>query len=165
MVLPPALQQPAPTPTPTPASPGALARLLQTRGAVVTQTRKSLGILYGQGSVEVAKLAASDGTLSAAGLGLTITGPAPRDGEGRALLETADLPGLLAALDRYAAEAPKLAAGDTDTAFTYTAPGGLQLELAKDRDGVALTLRAGRGEARLATTQIAALKQLLEKGK
>ncbi|HET8715974.1 MAG TPA: hypothetical protein VFM16_09130 [Holophagaceae bacterium] len=162
MFLPPALQQPAP---PAPSTPGALAKLLQTRGAVVTLTRRSLGILYGQGSLEAARLEASDGSASASGLGLTVTGPAPRDGEGRALLELVEVPGLLGALDRFAAEAPKLAVADADTSYTYTTPGGLQLELARGRDGVALTFRAGRGEARFAAGQIQALRQLLEKGK
>ncbi|MBS1766703.1 MAG: hypothetical protein JST05_04770 [Acidobacteria bacterium] len=163
MLIPPALQQPAPIPAPAKAEPGPLARLLATRGAVVSLSRKALGALYGRGTVEMEQLEAAHGADKARGLGLHITGPAKSDGEGRAVVEADELPALLAALDRFAAEAPKLAAGDADTSFSYTSNGGLNLELARERDGVALTLRAGRGEATLSPGQIAALRQLMEK--
>ena len=161
MLIPPALQQPAPAK----AEPGPLAKLLATRGAVVALTRKAVGALYDQGSVEVERLEASKGAETQRGLGFHIAGPAKGDGEGRALIEANELPGLLAALDRFQAEAPKLASSEADTTFSYMSNGGLSLELVRGRDGVALTLRAGRGEAALAASQIPVLRQLIEKAK
>lgn len=162
MLIPPALQAPAPA---LKAEPGPLAKLLATRGAVVSLTRSPLGALYGQGTVEVERLEAASGADTARGLGFHIAGVSKADGEGRAILEPEEVPALLAALDRFQAEAPKLAAEDRETSFTYTSATGLALELARGREGVALTLRAGRGEAVLAAGQIAALKQLIEKAK
>lgn len=160
MLIPPALQQPAPKP-----ELGALAKLLATRGAVVSLSRKPIGALYGRGTVEVEQWDATNGTDKARGLGFRIAGPSKADGEGRALVETDELPALLTALDRFAAEAPSLASGDADTSFSYTSNGRLNLELARGRNGVALTLRAGRGEATLGANQIVALRQLIEKAK
>lgn len=160
MLIPPALQQPAPKP-----EPGALAKLLATRGAVVSLSRKAIGALYGRGTVEVERLDAANGTDSARGLGFHIAGPSKADGEGRAVVEADELPALLAALDRFTTEAPKLTSGDADTSFNYTSNGGLNLELSRGRDGVTLTLHAGRGEAALGVSQIAALRQLIEKAK
>jgi hypothetical protein len=163
MLIPPALQ--APVPPATKAEPGPLARLLATRGAVVSLTRTTLGALYGQGTVELERLEASAGGDTARGLGFHLAGASKADGEGRALLEQDEVPALLAALDRFQAEAPKLAAESRETSFTYTSGTGLSLELARGRDGVTLTLRAGRGEAALAPGQIAPLRQLVEKAK
>ncbi|HET6331292.1 MAG TPA: hypothetical protein VFF76_10950 [Holophagaceae bacterium] len=166
MFLPPALQQPAPSqPSAQKAEPGPFASLLQKRGAVLSLKRHPVGALYGRGTVEIETLEASDGTDTRQGLGFHVAGPAPNDGEGRVLLETAEIPTLLAALDRFQSEAPKLGSSDAETSFTYTSTSGLTLELARSRQGVAFTLRAGRGEAILAVNQIAALKQLVEKAK
>ncbi|HXC17981.1 MAG TPA: hypothetical protein VNV60_11120 [Holophagaceae bacterium] len=162
MFLPPVLQQPAP---PTKPEPGPLAALLQKRGAVLSLKRHPVGALYGRGTVEIETLGASDGTDTRRGIGLHVVGPAKNDGEGQTLVETDDLPALLAALDRFQAEAPKLSSVDTETSFTYTSNGGFTMELERGRDGAAFTLRAGRGEAVLALNQIAALKQLVEKAK
>lgn len=164
MLIPPALQAPAP-PSPAKAEPGPLAKLLATRGAVVSLTRAAVGALYGRGTVDVERLEASNGTDTARGLGLHLAGPSRSDGEGRAIVEPEELPALLAALDRFQAEAPKLAAGDADTSFSYTSNAGLALELARERGSVVFILRAGRGEVALAPGQIAALKQLVEKSK
>ncbi len=161
MLIPPALQQPAPAAKPAEAT---LAALLQKRGVVVALTRKPLGALYGRGSVEAEALEGSDGTDTRHGLGLRVMGPAKTDGEGRALVEQEEVPALLSALDRLQLEASKLAADD-DTSYTYATKGGFSLELAKTREGLTLTIRAGRGEAMLAVSQIAALRQLVEKGK
>jgi len=114
----------------------ALAALLQKRGAVVSLKRHALGALYGHGTAELESLEATDGTDARKGLGVHV-----------------------------AAEAPKLASGDAETSFTYTSNGGFTMELERGRDGVAFTLRAGRGEAVFATNQIAALRQLIEKAK
>lgn len=158
MFLPPAIQQPAPKP-----EPDTLAALLQKRGAVLSLKRHPIGALYGRGTVEVESLEASDGTDTRKGLGFHVAGAAKNDGEGRALIEPSDLPALLAALDRFQAEAPKLASSDTDTSLTYTSNGGFTIELERGREGVEFTLRAGRGEAVLSMNQIAVLKQLVEK--
>lgn len=163
MLIPPALQQPASAPAK--AEPGPLAKLLQTRGAVVWLTHTPVGALYGRGTVEVERLEASNGTDTARGFGFHLAGPAKADGEGRALLEQDEVTALLAALDRFQAEASKLAAGDADTSFNYTSQSGLNLELARERGSVILTLRAGRGEVALVPGQIAALRQLIEKAK
>ncbi|HTL99468.1 MAG TPA: hypothetical protein VL181_11760 [Holophagaceae bacterium] len=160
MFLPPILQQPAPK-TET----SALAALLQKRGAVVSLKRHALGALYGHGTAELESLEATDGTDARKGLGVHVAGAAKSDGEGRAILDAPELPALLAALDRFQTEAPKLASGDAETSFTYTSNGGFTMELERGRDGVAFTLRAGRGEAVFATNQIAALRQLIEKAK
>ena len=157
MFLPPALQQPAPKPEP------GLASLLQKHGTILSLKRHAIGALYGRGTVEVESLEASDGTDTRKGVSLRVAGPGRNDPEGRALLETTELPGLLAALDRFQTEAPKLASGGGEMAFTYTTAGGFAMELARGREGVTLTLRAGRGEAVLSTNQIAALEQLIEK--
>ena len=159
MFLPPAIQQPAPKP-----EPDTLAALLQKRGAVLSLKRHPLGALYGRGTVEVESLEAGDGAETRKGLGVHVAGPAKADGEGRALIETHEVPALLAALDRFQAEAPELASGDAETSLTYTSNGGFTLELERGRDGVEFTVRAGRGEAVLAASQITALKQLVEKG-
>ena len=158
MFLPPVLQQPAPKP-----EPDTLGALLQKRGAVLRIKRHPIGALYGCGTVEVESLEASNGAEARKGLGFHVAGPAKSDGEGRAILETGELPALLAALDRFQAEAPKLASGDAETSFTYTSTGGFTMELERGRDGIEFTLRAGRGESVLAVNQIAALKQLVEK--
>ncbi len=163
MFLPPVIQQPAPPPAK--AEPGALAALLQKRGVILSLKRKPLGALYGRGTVEVESLEASEGTDTRKGLGFHVMGPAKSDGEGRALIETSEVTALLAALDRFQTEAPKLASGDADTSLSFTSNGGLTLEMDRGRDGVALTLRAGRGEAVFAAGQIAALRQLVEKAK
>lgn len=160
MFLPPAIQQPAPKP-----EPDTLAALLQKRSAVLSLRHHPLGALYGRGTVEVESLEASDGTDTRKGLGFHVMGPAKNDGEDRALIETGEVPALLAALDRFQAEAPKLASGDAETSLTYTSNSGFTMELERGRDGVAFTLRAGRGEAVFAMNQIAALKQLIEKAK
>lgn len=160
MFLPPALQQPAPKP-----EPGALAALLQKRGVVIAVTRHPLGALYGRGTVELESLEAREGTDTRKGLGFHVMGPAKSDGEGRALIETSEVPALLAALDRFQTEAPKLASGDAETSFTFTSTGGFTMELERSRDGVAFTLRAGRGECVLSVNQVAVLKQLIEKTK
>jgi len=154
MFLPPTLQQP---------EPGPLATLLQKRGAVLSLKRHPIGALYGRGTVEVESLEASDGTDTRKGLGFHVAGPAKNDGEGRALLETEELPALLAALDRFQAEAPKLASGDTETALSYTSNGGFTMELERGRDGLAFTLLAGRGEAVLAMNQIRSMESLLKR--
>lgn len=161
MLIPPALQQPAPAK----AEPGPLAKLLQTRGAVVSVTRRAAGALYGKGTVELERIEASKGTDTARGLGFHLAGPAKGDGEGRALIDLDELPSLLAALDHFQAEASNLAAGDADTSFSYTSNAGLNLDLARERGSVVLTLRAGRGEVALVPSQIAALRQLIEKAK
>ena len=158
MFLPPALQQPAPKP-----EPDTLAALLQKRGIVLSLKRHPLGALYGRGTVELESLEASDGTDTRKGLGLHVAGPAKNDGEGRALVETGEVPALLAALDRFQAEAPKLASGDAETSLTYTSNGGFAMELERGQEGIEFTLRAGRGEAVLAASQIPALRQLVEK--
>lgn len=163
MLIPPALQQPAPSPSTAKAEQTPLAKLLQAKGVVVSLSRRPVGALYGQGTLEVERLEASTGADTERGLGLHVMGPAKGDGEGRALVEQAEIPALLAALDRFATEAPKLAAGDAGQSFSYTASAGLSLELAKGRDGVAFIVRAGRGQATLAASQIPALKQLIEK--
>lgn len=163
MFIPPALQQPAPAPSAPKAEPGPLAKLLQTRGEVISLKRQAAGALYGKGTVEVERLEASNGTDTARGIGFHVAGPARQDGEGRAILETDELPALLAALDRFQAEAAKLAAGGTDTSFTYTSQGGFAMELSREQGEVSFMLRAGRGEAVLVPNQIAALKQLIEK--
>ena len=160
MFLPPFLQQPAPKP-----ETGALAALIQKRGAVVSLKRHAFGALYGRGTVELESLEASDGTDTRKGLGFHVAGAAKNDGEGRALVETEELPALLAALDHFQAEAPKLASGDAETSLTFTSNGGFTMQLERGREGVEFTLRAGRGEAVLAMGQIAALKQLIEKAK
>lgn len=167
MLIPPALQQPAaPAPKPEPKpEPGALAKLLQKRGTVVSLKRQALGALYGKGSLEVERLEASNGADTQRGLGFHVAGPAQRDGEGRAILEAEELPALLDALDRFQAEAAKLAAGGSDTSFTYTSNGGFSMELAREQSETVFTLRAGRGEAVFAANQIAALRQLVEKAK
>ena len=165
MFLLPVLQQPAQAQPSSKAEPGPLASLLQKRGAVLSLKRHPLGALYGRGTVEVESLEATDGTDTRQGLGFHVAGPAPNDGQGRALLETVEIPALLAALDRFQIEAPKLASGDAETSFTFTSNGGLTTELERHRQGVEFTLRAGRGEAVLTVNQIAALKQLLEKAK
>ena len=164
MLIPPALQAPAP-PSPAKAEPGPLAKLLATRGAVVSLTRAAVGALYGRGTLEVERLEASSGAGTARGLGFHIAGASKADGEGRAILEPDEALALLAALDRFQAEAPKLTAGDADTSFSYTSNAGLALELARERGSVVFTLRAGRGEVALAPGQITALKQLIEKSK
>lgn len=158
MFLPPAIQQPAPKP-----EPDTLAALLQKRGAVLSLKRHPIGALYGRGTVEVESLEASDGTDTRKGIGFHVAGPAKNDGEGRALIETSEVATLLATLDRFQIEASKLASGDAETSLTYTSNGGFTMELERGREGVEFTLRAGRGEAVLAMSQITSLRQLLEK--
>jgi len=161
MLIPPAVQQSAPVKP----EPGPVAKLLATRGVVLSLTRKAVGALYGKGTVELERIEVSNGTDTAHGLGFHIAGPAKGDGEGRVVVEQEEIPTLLAALDRFQAAAAKLAAGDADTSYTLTSHAGLSLELARQPGGVALTLRAGRGEAALTISQIAALRSLIEKAK
>ena len=165
MFLLPVFQQPAQAQPSPKAEPGPLASLLQKHGAVLSLKRRPLGALYGRGTVEVEILEASDGTDTRQGLGFHVAGPAPNDGEGRALLETVEVPALLAALDRFQIEAPKLASGEAETSCTFTSNGGFTMELERHRQGVEFTLRAGRGEAVLTASQIPALKDLLAKPK
>ncbi len=164
MLIPPTLQQPAPPPA-AKAEAGPLVKLLQARGAVLTVSHQAIGALYGRGAVEMERLEVSNGAETQHGLGFKIAGPAKDDGEGRAILEAEEVPALLATLDRFQVEAPKLDTGDAGTSFSYTSDAGLNLELARGREGVMLTLRAGRGEASLAANQITSLKQLIEKAK
>lgn len=163
MFLLPVLQQPAQTQPSPKAEPGPLASLLQKRGAVLSLKRHPLGALYGRGTVEVESLEASNGAEARQGLGFHVAGPAPNDGEGRALLETVEIPALLAALDRFQIEAPKLASGDAEMSFTFTSNGSFTMELERHRQGVEFTLRAGRGEAMLTMNQIGPLESLLKK--
>lgn len=159
MFLPPAFQQPVPKPE------TGIASLLQKHDAVLSLKRRAIGALYGQGTVEVESLEASDGTDTRKGVSLRVAGPGRNDPEGRALLETTELPGLLAVLDRFQTEALKLASGGGETTFTYTSTGGFSMELARGREGVAFILRAGRGGAVFTMSQIAALKDLLTKAR
>ena len=163
MLTPPFLQQPAPAQPAPKAELGPLAALLQKRGVVVALKRHPLGALYGHGTVEVEALEASDGTDTREGLGFHVIGPSNNDAEGRMLLDKEEIPALLSALDRFQAEAAKL--GGADGSFTYLSQGGLALELARDRGDLTFSLRAGRGQAVLAASQVAALKQLIEKAK
>lgn len=164
MLIPPAVHQPAQQTAPKPET-GALAKLLATRGVVLSLTRKAVGALYGKGTVELERIEVSNGTESARGLGFHIAGPAKGDGEGRVVVEEEEIPTLLAALDRFQAEAAKLAEGGDGTSFTYTSHAGLSLDLSRQQGDVVFALRAGRGEAELTMSQIAALRSLIEKAK